>query len=221
MKRTWVIVLVTLGLLGLAGLIALYLWLGSLIKAGVERIGPLVTKTPVSVDTVTISLLSGCATVKGLVVGNPSGYRAPHALSVGSTKVCVAPASVFGNPLIVTAVTVEQPAVTLEGLFGDSNLSRIQSNVQTFARTGAADKGAKTEPAGGERRILIREFRLTKGQVTVFLKTGLLGDRSMEMGLPDVHLRDIGKDTQGAKPDELASAIAPAVFNAIKRAVTG
>lgn len=43
MKRTWVIVLATLGLLGLAGLIALYLWLGSLIKAGVERIGPLVT----------------------------------------------------------------------------------------------------------------------------------------------------------------------------------
>ncbi len=219
MKRTWVIVLVTLGMLGLAGLIALYLWLGSLIKAGVERIGPLVTKTPVSVDTVTISLLSGCATVKGLVVGNPSGYRAPHALSIGSTKVCVAPASVFGNPLIVTAVTVEQPVVTLEGLFGDSNLSRIQSNVHTFA--GAADRGAKTEPTGGERRILIREFRLTKGQVTVFLKTGLLGDRRMELGLSDVHLRDIGKDTQGAKPEELASAIATAVFNAIKRAVAG
>ncbi|MDE3017568.1 MAG: hypothetical protein KGO52_13235 [Nitrospirota bacterium] len=219
MKRTWVIVLTALSLLGLAGLIALYLRLGSLIKAGVERIGPLVTKTPVSVDTVTISLLSGCATVTGLVVGNPSGYRTPRALSIGSTKVCVAPASLFGNPLIVTAVTVEQPVVTLEGLFGDSNLSRIQSNVHTFA--GAADKGAKTAPAGGERRILVKEFRLTKGQVTVFLKAGLLGDRSMEMGLPDVHLRDIGRETNGAKPEELASAISTAVFNAIKRAVTG
>ena len=40
-----------------------------------------VTSGSFSVDTVTISLLSGCATVKGLVVGNPSGYRAPHALS--------------------------------------------------------------------------------------------------------------------------------------------
>ena len=221
MKRTWVIVPASLGLLGLAGLIALHLWLGSLIKAGVERIGPMVTKTPVSVETVAISLVSGCATVKGLVVGNPSGYRAPHALSVGSTKVCVAPASVFGNPLIVTAVTVEQPAVTLEGLFGDSNLSRIQSNAQTFAGTGAADKRAKTETTGGERRILIKEFRFTKGRVTMVLKTGLLGDRNMEMGLPEVHLRDIGRETNGAKPDELSSAISKAVFTAIKRAVAG
>nr|MBI3611898.1 hypothetical protein [Nitrospirota bacterium] len=221
MKRTWLITLGALGLLGLAGLLVLPFWLGSFVKAGIERIGPLVTKTQVSVEAVDISLLSGCATVKGLVVGNPGGYKAPHALSVGSTRVCVAPASLFGNPLIVTDVTVEQPSVTLEGLFGDSNLSKIQSNVQALTGAGQSDKQKQASAEGGERRILIKELRVTKGHVTLFLQTGLLGDRSTGMGLPDIHLRGIGRETNGAKPDELASAIASAFFSAVKRAVAG
>jgi hypothetical protein len=221
MKRTWLIVFAALSLIGLTGLIALYLWLGSLLKAGVERIGPMVTKTPVSVEAITVSLVSGCATVTGLVVGNPHGYKAPHALSVGSVRVCVKPASLLGNPLIVTDVTVDRPAVTLEGLFGDSNLSKIQSHVQTFAGAVHSGKVQKAAAEGEARRILIKELRVTQGQVTLFVKTGLLGDRSMDMGLPDIHLREIGRETNGATPHELASAIAGSFFSSVKRAVAG
>lgn len=220
MKRTWVIVLTALSLLGLAGLIALYLWLGSLIKAGVERIGPMVTKTPVSVDTLTISLLSGCATVNGLVIGNPPGYRAPRAISIGRVRVCVAPSSVFSNPLVVTEVTVTSPDVTVEGLFTGSNINKIRDHVQAFAASEKAKPSAAPAQTGS-RRILIREFRLTNGHARLWLNAGPLGEGGATVGMPDVHLQNIGKETNGGKPEELASAISTAVFNAIKRAVTG
>ncbi|TAJ10066.1 MAG: hypothetical protein EPO61_04950 [Nitrospirae bacterium] len=220
MKRTWVIVLAALCLLGLTGLVTLYLWLGSLIKAGIERIGPQVTKTPVSVEAVTISLLSGCATVNGLVIGNPPGYRAPRTISIGQARVCVAPLSIFSNPLVVTEITVTSPEVTVEGMFGGSNINKIRDHVQAFAASEKATPEA-TPAQAGSRRILVREFRLSNGHTRLWLNAGPLGERGATVGMPDIHLQNIGKETNGAKPAELASAISAALFNAIKRAVTG
>ena len=48
------------------------LFLGKIVKAGVERVGPKITQTTLTVDAVDLSLLTGSATVKNLVVGNPA-----------------------------------------------------------------------------------------------------------------------------------------------------
>ena len=45
------------------------------IKKGVEKVGPMVTKTPVKLDSVSLSFLSGSGKVKGMVIGNPEGFR--------------------------------------------------------------------------------------------------------------------------------------------------
>jgi len=219
MKRPWMIALLTLGLIGLLSIVGLSLWLGALIKAGVERLGPHVTKTTISLEAVDVSLLSGCATVKGLVIGNPSGYRAPHAMRVGRAQICVDRASVFTTPLIVTTISLERPEITFEGMVGNSNIGTLRENIKRFTASGKPE--AAPSGSGAGKKMLIQDLRVTNGQVALFLKTGLLGDRNLTMGLPDVHLRDIGKETGGATPEELAAAILTALLNAIKQAVTG
>ncbi len=46
---------------------------GSLIKAAVEKLGPPITGTTVTLKEADISLTSGEGALKGLVIGNPAG----------------------------------------------------------------------------------------------------------------------------------------------------
>ncbi|MEW6542714.1 MAG: hypothetical protein AB1411_03790 [Nitrospirota bacterium] len=222
MKRKWLVVLLVLGLVGLAVLVTLSLWLGSVIKTNIERLVPPMTKTTIRLQAVNLSLLTGCATIKGLVIGNPSGFHAPSSFSVETVRACVAPLSLFLNPLVVTEVSVESPDVTVEGVFsGNSNLNRIRDNVQAYAATGKRAKAAAAQAAdaAGSRRILVKEFRLTNGRVSLWVSGGALGEQRAAIGLPDVHLRDIGKETNGARPEELSAAITTAVHHAVTRAI--
>jgi hypothetical protein len=76
------LVRIAIGLVVLIVLVALgiHFFLDSAVKKGVETLGPKMTKVDVKLDSVSISLLSGSGKIKGLVVGNPEGYKTPHAI---------------------------------------------------------------------------------------------------------------------------------------------
>src|SRR5438105_7870341 len=90
-------------------------FLGSIVKKGVETVGPQITKTEMKLDGATLSLLSGSGKLKGLFVGNPEGFRAESAIKVASVSVGVVPRSVFSDKIHVTHVEVLAPEITFEG----------------------------------------------------------------------------------------------------------
>ena len=99
------------------------LFLGKIVKAGMEAVGPKITQTTLTVDAVDVSLLTGSATVKNLVIGNPQGYKAPSAISVGLAAVSVSSMSVLSDKIVVKSIRVESPEITFEGNpFGANNL---------------------------------------------------------------------------------------------------
>ena len=53
------------------------------IKSGVETYGPRVTQTPVTLEDVQLSILSGSGMLKGLHVGNPEGYNSENIFALG------------------------------------------------------------------------------------------------------------------------------------------
>src|SRR5437899_12510812 len=61
-------------------------YFNSMIKAGVEAVGPKITGTTVKVDAVDLSPFSGQGRLKGLVVGNPPGFQAELAFKVADAK---------------------------------------------------------------------------------------------------------------------------------------
>ena len=64
-----------------------------MIKAGIETIGPKITKTSVNVGSVTLSPLTGKGQIKGLVIGNPHGFTSEAAIKVKDFTIKIVPSS--------------------------------------------------------------------------------------------------------------------------------
>ena len=213
------------GLLALIGImgIVLGLYLGPIVKIGMEQVGPQIVQVPIKVDAVDLSLLTGLAQVKGFVLGNPSGYKTSQAISVGAVVLSVAPFSVLSDKILVHSIHVESPEITFEGGFRSSNLSKILQNVNAIAQNGGPapsnnGPGSYNKPAP---KIEVDDFLITGAKVHVNL-SGLV---SQVIDLPDIHLTDLGKSSNGLTPTELTrtifSAISKDTINVVTSSVNG
>ena len=196
-----------LGLLALIIIVMLVIGLnlGSIVKIGMEQVGPKVTQVSIKVDAVGISLLTGSASVKGLVVGNPDGYATPQAIRVGAISVSMDPRSVMSDKIVIHSVKVESPTITFEGGLSRNNLNKILDNVRAFSPSGNPPP-----------KIEVDDFLITGAKVHVDL-SGLV---SKDISLPDIHLTDLGKGNNGLTPADLTKAILKVISSDTVKAVT-
>jgi uncharacterized protein involved in outer membrane biogenesis len=204
-------------LLLLGAVLVVHLWLDAWIKSTVEHIGPIVTGTTVTLDAIRTSLLFGTVELRGLAIGNPPGFRAPHAFKVGSLRVRVSWLSLAAPVLVVEEIVIDAPEVTIEGLHPNDNLSRLQHNVRTFSEKGMPKPAAAGKPAE-PRNVQLREFVMKDGKASVQFSVTGVGGQSLSVGIPDLHLKDIGQGG-GVPPEKLAAALTDAVVNAITGSV--
>lgn len=196
---------------GLLLVLTMSLWLGTLVKTAIVQIGSRLTKTTVTLEDVHIGLLRGLVQLDGLGIGNPPGFTAPNAVHLGTARVRLDVLSVLSDTVVIDEILVEAPDITFEGL-PTSNLSVIQNNVSAAVPAGSS-KPADGKPAvSGSKKFLIKKFTLTNGRVAASV-----GGQSLRLSLPGIHLADIGKETGGATPEQVVSA----VFSAITRSATG
>ena len=196
---------------GLLLFIATNLWLGTLVQTAIVETGSRLTKTTVTLENVRIGLLRGLVQLEGLEIGNPPGFTAPYAVRLGTARVRLDLLTSLSDTVVIDEILVEAPDVTVEGL-STNNLGVIQDNV-TAAVPAGSSKSADDKPAApGSRKLLIKKFSLTNGRVTANV-----GNQSLRIGLPDIHLTDIGKETGGVTPEQAFSA----AFSAITRSATG
>lgn len=191
--------------------IALNLWLGTQVQTAIVEIGSGLTKTTVKLENVRIELLNGLVQLDGLEIGNPPGFTAPHAVRLGTARVRLDVRSALSGTVVIDEILVEAPDITFEGL-PTSNLSVIQGNVTAAGSSKPADDKPAKPAVSGSKKFLIKKFTLTHGRVAASV-----GGQSLRLSLPDIHLTDIGKETGGATPEQVASA----VFSAITRSATG
>jgi hypothetical protein len=220
MKKIFWGVVVILLILIVAAVVVLGGFLGDIVKKGVETIGPQITKVPVKVDMVNLSLLTGSAAVKGLVIGNPEGYKTPEAISVGTVSIGVDPFSVLSDKIHVRTIQVESPEITFEGGLGGNNLSTILDNLNS-ANKEEAQKSANTNQVAAAkpaRKFQVDDLLITGAKVHVSL-TGL-GGQEMTLSLPDIHLTDLGKDDAGVTATDLSRRALHEVFTATIKAVS-
>jgi uncharacterized protein involved in outer membrane biogenesis len=195
-------------------------FLDGIVKKGVETLGPKITGVPIKLDEMHIALLTCSAKVKGLVVGNPDGYKTPSAISVGVAEVGVNPFSILFGKIVVRSIHVESPEITFEGGLDGSNLGKIMDNVETVSRNGgpapttAATPGSKPKPA---KKIEVDDFLITGAKVHVSL-TGF-GGKEMTLPLPDIHLTNLGTGSDGLTATDLTRAVLQAITSATIKAV--
>jgi hypothetical protein len=125
MKKRLLLVLVVLAGLFILVVLAGFLFVGTIVKAGVEKGGPFITKVPVTLDGANISVLNGSGQLKGFIMGNPEGFKSTQSVSVGSIAVKLEPGSLLSEKMIVRSVRVEAPEITYEAAFSGSNIGKI------------------------------------------------------------------------------------------------
>lgn len=217
MKKSKKIMLITVGVVLLL-VVALMLSLGQIIKAGVNTAGPRLAKVPVRLDSVIVNPLTGMVRIKGLVVGNPEGFNTPSAMELNDFKLNIKMSSLFSKAIVIEEILIDAPQITFEKSLKSSNLSTLQANL---APKDAA--APKTEPAPdakpaekkATKKVIIEDFQLNGAKVHVTITA--LGGKKMTLPLPDIHMKDIGKDSGGANPAEVISE----VFDSISKAVMG
>jgi len=214
----------------IALVVILALSLDSIVKKGVETVGPQITKTDMKLAGANISILSGSGTLKGFLLGNPEGYKTPSAINVGEVSLGVRPGSVLSDKVHVTHVKVIAPEITFEGTLGTkNNLSKILENVDAVAGGGGkpAEPGAgqpKSQPAdsGASRKLQVDDFLISGAKVNVSMT--MLGGKSLTVPLPDIHFTQLGSGPEGITAAELTkrvlNEVTVATLKAVEKGVT-
>ena len=196
-----VIILIVVVVVGLSKL-------GPIVKLAVNTYGPKITGTELKVDDVGISLFSGEAKLEGFFLGNPIGFKAPSAMKIGLVDVNVDKGSLAKNTIIIKKIEVIGPEITYEKRGKTDNFQALLANVQKELPRG---ESAKKEPEkeGPGKKLVIDDLIIKQGKVhlAVEMPGGILSDRQISADLPDIHLKDIGKDKGGSSPAEVAQKI--------------
>lgn len=189
--------------------------LDSLIKSAVETYGSEITKAEVTLDKVEIST-SGAGTLSGLKMGNPAGFKTDSAFSLGQVSVSLDTGSIGGDVIVIKEIVIGAPAVTYEIGANGSNIDAIRKNVEDYVggSGGSSSSGGSKE---GGTKLVIENLYIRDGQVSV--SATALGGNTLDAPLPTIHLKDIGKESGGATPGEVADKVIRAVSDGATKAV--
>src|SRR3954468_24157221 len=122
----------TLGLLivAIGAYITMQFFLGSIVKAGVNKFGPGITQTKVELQSANISPLSGAGTLNGLTIGNPSGWSNANAFHLGSVHIEMEPFSVFHDHVVIKELAIDQAEILYETKIVASNVGGMLKNIE-------------------------------------------------------------------------------------------
>lgn len=193
MKKSRIVLLALL--LALAAGIA-WLWLSNplnaLVKAAIENFGSEMIQAPVRVASVDISPADGKGALSGLSVGNPKGFETSHAFRAGHIELALAPSSLTGDVILIHNILIDAPDISYEKNDSGTNFDAIQRNVE---RQLGADKADKEAP----RKMIIESLVIRNAKVNY---NGVL-----DLKLPDIELRNVGKKSGGATSAQVTKAI--------------
>ena len=208
------VILGVLAALAVVTFIGLQLFLGSIVKAGVNNFAPKITQTKVELAGASISPLTGSGTLTGLTVGNPAGWSSGNAFSLGKVHIDVKPFSVLGDHIVINEILIDQPEFAYETKVVASNIGDLLKNIE--AALGGA--GAKTDgPAknGNPVKFEVKHFRMKNGKVSLGL-----GVAALPLPMPPIELNDLGTKEGGITANQLAFAIMRSVTGGVVGATT-
>jgi hypothetical protein len=219
MKKIVIRVGMVIALLVVVVLVVVFFSLNSIVKKGVETVGPQMTKVEVRLGSAKLSPFSGSGQLTKLFVGNPEGYKTPSAIQLGDIKLAVKVGSVLSDTILVDEINIQAPEITLEGTLSGNNLSKILDNLNSAS---AKDQKPKTEaPAGQkkEKKFIVKNLVINGARVNVDV-SGF--GRSLNTGvtIPEIHLTNIGTAEGGVSAAELSRQILQPILVSATKAAT-
>lgn len=183
--------------------------LDGIVQRAIGHYGSQMTGSRVAVDAVELRTVDGRGVIRGLVVGNPAGFRAPHAIKVGVIDVSLDARTIADPVVVIKRIVIESPDVIYEKGESQTNFEAIQQHIAQALGTSANRSDSGTGSSSGSRRLIVQELviRNARAQATA---AGLAG-QSISTTLPDITLRDIGREQGGVTPAQLGHIVTKAL----------
>lgn len=200
----------------------------TIITTTIEKIGTEAVGAPVTLDSISLGLVSGELSIAKFSVANPKGFEAAEALSFGEIFVNVDIASLLSDKIHVEEVRISAPAIFYEGLLKKNNFKVIQNNVNNFVGSSATPSNtAKSTETSTEassdksaKKIQLDLFVIEEAEMSLVMTTPL-GAQKAKVKLPEIMIKDIGKDAGGATIAEVVSKVSAPLLKNVTAASVG
>lgn len=191
------------GLIGLAVLVvllvvAVWLWGDAAARKGVEIGGTQALGVPTTLKSASIGWLSGSVGIRGLIIGNPEGYKTDRLFALGHGKVRCSIPSLLSDEVVVREILIEEPELTVElkpGLPPKSNLGDLLSSLKSKDESVPAKKEEAKPAAESQQKFRVDLIRVTKTKVRFHLLMG----KTADLVLPDIELKEV-RNSDGTLP---------------------
>jgi len=191
----------------LALVLTLPLWVGPVVKTAANVIVPKKTGTPFNLGAFQLNPYVGRLHVGDVNLANPQGFDPAMALTLGKLSVAVDPLSLAGDLIIVKDITLTDLFVSyVANQKGEANLGVIMRNAtgenpdgEKIAeyveepKAGSTATDGKTSGEKPEKKLIIDHLLIAN----VVVRFG-----SMELPMPDIELRDVGRKSNGVTVEE-------------------
>lgn len=182
---------------------------GGMIKDGVETYVPPVIGAQVALANVDLDPANGAASLSGLLIGNPEGFKSDHAFKIDNMNVKLDVASLTSDVIHINEVRLDAPDMIYEIGTNGNNIGKIQENVEAYV----ASLGLESSD-DSELKYIIDHVYINGTKVKI--ASDLLGGRGAGVTLPDLHIADIGKRENGA----IASDVLKQIFGVVNASVS-
>ena len=127
-------------------------------------------------------------------------------------------ATVTGDPIVVNSLRIIAPEITFEQGKSGSNLEQLQKNVEQSVGAGSSSPEPSAEDSREGVKLIIKDLLISGGQI--HYSNVLLGDKTIDMSLPEIHLTGIGEKSNGASGAEIAKQVLAAINKSATSAVS-
>lgn len=186
-----------------AGLYRLSTGINELLAEAVAGQGSAIARANVSVGKVETALARGKGIIGTLVVANPAGYRTAHAFKARTVEVDFDLASLATDVVVIRLVTIDGPDVNYEHGATTTNFDAIHDSIANHL-----DAMRRNSDHEG-KRLIVEELTICNAKAQASAR--FMGDKTLSIPLPDITLKNIGKDRGGVSPAELARIVTGAL----------
>jgi len=187
-----------------------FFYVDSIAKKAIEQGGEMALGVSTNLEKVHISLFSGEASLNGLQVANPSGFKAQTFMGLGQGNVAVSLGSLMGDTVKIPQVKLSNIRVNLEQKGKKNNVDPILARAKSMA--GQKGKAAPQSSAKAGKKFIVEYFLLDDVQINASLD--MLGQAtSVNLVLPKIELRNLGAAEQGLPMPELIQKVVQAVLS--------
>ena len=202
--------------------VAISLSLNQIIPKSFNAAAPAVLGVPATLQSASVTLLTGKATLQQLHIGNPAGYKTDGLFDLASVSVHVDRSSLLSDTIVIRQILVDGLVITYEKGLLNSNLGAFLESLSSGEET-PEEKPSSTEEEKPGRKVVIEKVVLTHCRMN-FSVTGaaaLTGGAAVPIPLPTITLTDLGKEKEGITLVEAIRRVLTAIAGATGTAIAG